>query len=185
MKLTSGRSGYFNVSVTLSLMMVDLYLDEFTKVARHALRAVLHAFIQLLGSCLGAFMIVLLIPNSLVGMEKTGVSTMNAAIDDKQSSVFFAEWIFSFLFVLVILSIRNNENRKSSLMLAFVYIVIRALGFPLCGSTFNPTRAFAHSLAGSNFHHYYIFLFGPLLGAACATAFFILIHKQDLELEKA
>lgn len=180
MKLTRGRSGYFNSALTLSLCLVDLYLDRGHAVSVHVGRALAHIIVQILGALLGAVLIVLLVPFALDGVEKTGVGGP-ALSGMTWLGAFLLDYMFSAFLVFMLLSVRNNENKKSSMLLLFCMIVTRMILFPLTGSTLNPARAIAHGIIGQGFSYLWIFVIAPVCGAITATAGFIWMHRQDME----
>jgi glycerol uptake facilitator-like aquaporin len=167
-------------ALTVSLCLVDLYLDNGHKVGVHVTRAVMHVISQVLGSLLGAILVVLLIPGALDGFEHTGVG-VPALASMTSAGAFFLEFFFSIFLVLVLLSVRNNENKKSSMILVFAMVLIRIVLFPTTGSTLNPNRALAHAIVGDGWTNAWIFLVSPIFGATAATAGFIWMHRQDME----
>lgn len=180
MKLTRGRSGYFNSALTVSLCLVDLYLDRGHAMSVHIGRALAHVIVQLLGALLGAVLIVLIVPFALDGVEKTGTGAP-ALADMSAGGAFFLDYFFSAFLVLMLLAVRNNENKKSSMLLMFAMVVTRLILFPTTGSTLNPARAIAHAIIGNGFDYLWIFVFAPVCGAITATAGFIWMHRQDME----
>jgi len=180
MKLTRGRSGYFNSALTASLCLVDLYLDSGHKMSMHIGRAVAHIVVQIIGSLLGAVLIVLLVPFALDGVEKTGIAA--PALEGLGSAgAFMLDYIFSAFLVTLLLSVRNNENKKSSVLLMLAMSLCRLVLFPATGSTLNPSRALAHAIVGGVLKDVWIFIVAPILGAATATGAFIWMHRQDME----
>lgn len=155
-------------------------MDNGHKAGVHVTRAVMHVISQILGSLLGAILVVLLVPGALDGFEHTGIGGP-ALATMTQAGAFFLEFFFSAFLVLVLLSVRNNENKKSSLLLAFAMVLIRFVLFPTTGSTLNPNRALAHAIVGDGWTHAWIFLISPVMGATAATAGFIWMHRQDME----
>jgi len=176
MKLGGGRGGYFNPSLTFALAMVDLYLDK--NWCLHAARAFAHVMAQTLGGFVGALLILATIPNVLSGLEKTGAPVPN--FGETSGSVFLLSFFLSFFLVLVVLTVRSNEERKSSLIIAFAYIALRLLAFPLSFDTLNPARSFAHAVVSGKFTYLATYLFAPIFGAACATAYILFMHTRDL-----
>ena len=167
-------------ALTISLCLVDLYLDSGHKVGVHVTRAVMHVISQVLGSLLGAILIVLLIPGALDGTEHTGMGGP-ALGQMTPAGAFFLEFFFSVFLVFILLSVRNNENKKSSMILMFAMILVRMILFPSTGSTLNPSRAFAHAIVGDGWKYAWIFMLSPALGATAATAGFIWMHRQDMD----
>ena len=140
----------------------------------------MHVICQILGSLLGAILIVLLVPGALDGSEHTG--TGGPALETMTGAgAFFMEVFFSAFLVFILLSVRNNENKKSSMLLVFAMICVRMILFPTTGSTLNPSRALAHAIVGDGWRYAWIFMIAPTVGATAATGGFIWMHRQDME----
>mmetsp|Transcript_35792 Transcript_35792/g.70275 ORF Transcript_35792/g.70275 Transcript_35792/m.70275 type:complete len:271 (+) Transcript_35792:33-845(+) len=176
MKLGGGRGGYFNPCLTLALGMVDMYLDK--NWCLHLARAFAHVTAQTFGAIIGALLLLATVPNVLSGLEKTGAPVPN--LGESSLAAFMLSFFLSFFVVLVVLTVRSNEERKSSIIVAFAYIAVRLISFPLSFDTFNPARSFAHAVVSTKFSYLGIYFFGPCLGAACATAYILFMHTRDL-----
>jgi aquaporin Z len=116
-------------------------------------------------------------------LRSVGVSFPNLG----ESSVrgFLLEVILSFFFVLVVLSVRLNERRHSSFILAFAYTTVRLISFPLTGGSLNPARVLAHSIVGTYFYYFWISFIAPLIGALLGTVSFLLLHEVELKRDPA
>ena len=95
------------------------------------------------------------------------------------AGAFFLQVIFNIFFVFVVLSVRNNENKKSSLILAFCMMACRLVLFPSSSSTLNPARALAHAVVGDGMKYFWLFFLAPLTGATVGTLLFVFMHKND------
>jgi glycerol uptake facilitator-like aquaporin len=139
-----------------------------------------HIVVQIFGSLLGAILIVLIIPGALDGLEKTGVSSV-AIGPLTVVGALTLEVVCSFFLTFLLLSVRNNENKKTSILLVFAIILVRIILFPTTGSTLNPARALAHAIIGDTWTSGWIFILAPIVGATAATGAFIWMHRQDME----
>jgi aquaporin Z len=89
------------------------------------------------------------------------------------------EIILTFIFIFVILGVTSDESKGSvagiviGLTLTFVHIV----GIPLTGTSVNPARSIGPALfAGGTFlSDLWVFIVGPLVGAALAVLVFSLV----------
>ena len=93
------------------------------------------------------------------------------------------EVILTFIFVLVILGVTSDENKKNvsgiviGLTLCFVHIV----GIPLTGTSVNPARSIGPAIfAGGNaLSDLWIFIVGPLAGAVLAFLVYSIFKTKE------
>eukprot|EP00457_Paulinella_chromatophora_P009076 gb/GEZN01009130.1/.p1 GENE.gb/GEZN01009130.1/~~gb/GEZN01009130.1/.p1 ORF type:complete len:253 (+),score=40.26 gb/GEZN01009130.1/:138-896(+) len=149
MKLSSQMGGYFNPAITLGLMVLDLFLKSTGRLRKTAkymtlLEAFTFILAQVLGAFLGVLLVPLTIPNAMDGNEKLMESVPYLQETILQTA--FLDFLLAFVLMVVVLAVRNNEERKSSLVLAFTYMVLRLLTVPVSGSSVNPARAVGHTM---------------------------------------
>jgi aquaporin Z len=59
------------------------------------------------------------------------------------------------------------------------YIALAGLwGSPISGTSMNPARTFGPDLVGADFSAYWVYIAGPLLGAAIAVGFAFILRGQ-------
>ncbi len=108
-------------------------------------------------------------------------------INIDMTGALIVEIILTFVFVLVVLGVTASEKMGSvagiviGLTLAFVHI----MGIPLTGTSVNPARSFGPALllGGEAWNQVWLFIVGPLIGAAIAAlvwVFLIKPKKQEL-----
>lgn len=94
----------------------------------------------------------------------------------------FVEIILTFIFVLTILGVTSDDSKGAQaglvigLTLAFVHIV----GIPLTGTSVNPARSIGPALfaGGSALAEVWVFIAGPLVGAALAALLFSYLKSK-------
>ena len=94
----------------------------------------------------------------------------------------FVEIILTFIFVLVILGVTADSSKGSvagiviGLTLTFVHIV----GIPLTGTSVNPARSIGPAIfaGGQALTDLWVFIVGPLIGAACAASVYKVIKTK-------
>jgi len=185
MKLSHGQGGYYNPAVTISLVLVDLYLDT-SSWRRHLTRWALYLVAQILGGITGALLIMGSVPGVLNGVERTGISFPN--LGESLGRAFVLESLLSFFLILVVLSVRSNEKRHSSLLLGFAFMAVRLVCFPLTGGSLNFARSFGHAVAAGgieSWKYIWVSFLGPMLGAGLATSTFLFLHHRELRLERS
>ena len=110
------------------------------------------------------------------GLGSNGVDNAGGAV-----GALVVEVILTFIFVLVILGVTSDPGKKSvagiviGLTLAFVHIV----GIPLTGTSVNPARSIGPALfaGGDALTDLWVFIVGPLAGAAAAFFVFAALYK--------
>lgn len=97
----------------------------------------------------------------------------------------FVEIILTFIFVLTILGVTSDESKSNvagmviGLTLTFVHIV----GIPLTGTSVNPARSIGPAIfaGGAPLSDIWVFIVGPLVGAAVAAGVFMLLNLKKVK----
>lgn len=183
MRLASGFGGYFNPALTLALSALDMKFDG--RVLQHTWRFVFFLVAQLAGATGGAFFTLLALPDPLSGEEKTGVSRPFNHVTFQATSLqaFAVEAMLGLFFTLVVFSVRRNEKRRSSLVLALAYAAVRIVSFPLSGGYVNPARSFASGVVGGGLDILWVYLFGAPAGALVGVLFFSILNNDDMSVD--
>lgn len=180
MRLSDEKGSYFNPATTISLFVLDSYMDR--QYLLHFMRAFFFIICQLFGAVFGTLLALLLTPSPLVGLEKMGYS--HPIFEMTSGASFFVEFFTGFFLVFVVLAIRKNETRRSSLVLAFAYVAIRLLSFPFTGGFTNPARSFGVTLiGGGGWDTLAVYLFGSPLGGMLAVFFFLYLHYDSYRVD--
>lgn len=118
----------------------------------------------------GAVLAVVLL-QFVIGVSASNGATYPAATTS-QSAAFLMELILTFGLVSVILGTASGAQNVGIIGALGVgaYIALAGLwASPLSGASMNPTRSFAPDLVANNFEAYWVYLAGPLIGAALAV----------------
>jgi aquaporin Z len=89
------------------------------------------------------------------------------------TNAFLMEFILTLGLVSVILGTASGAQNVGVIGAIGVgsYIALAGLwGSPISGASMNPARTFGPDLVGANFSHYWVYVAGPLAGAALAVA---------------
>jgi len=125
-----------------------------------------YVIVQLAGATLAALFL-----HAVVNVSATYGSNYVAA-SYSAGSAFWMEFILTVGLVSVILGTASGAQNVG-LFGAFGvggYIALAGLwGSPISGASMNPARTFGPDLVGGNFSHYFVYLAGPLAGAAVAV----------------
>ena len=114
--------------------------------------------------------------------DRTGNFASNgvgAICDFTVAGALATEILLTAVFVFVILSITSNENmsRIAGLIIGLTLTAIILVGLPLTGLSVNPARSIAPAVfaGGDALRELWIFIVGPMLGAALAFVLFRVI----------
>jgi len=116
---------------------------------------------QLSGAVLASLLLKFLFPaNELLG------ATLPAG-SDMQS--FVLEVILTFLLVLIILHVADNQAMMAGLIIGSVILLEAMFAGPICGASMNPARSFAPACVSVHFEHLWIYITAPVIGALFAV----------------
>lgn len=116
------------------------------------------------------------------GLGSNGIANVGAG------GGLLVEIILTFIFIFVILGVTSDESKGSvagiviGLTLTFVHIV----GIPLTGTSVNPARSIGPALfaGGDALSSIWVFIIGPLVGAALAVLVFSLVQLKVQAVKK-
>jgi aquaporin Z len=122
--------------------------------------------VQLIGATLACLLL-----QGVIGVSATYGSNYPAA-GYTAGAAFLMEALLTMVLVSVILGTASGAQNVG-LFGAFgvgAYIALAGLwGSPISGTSMNPARTFGPDLAGGNFSDYWVYVAGPLVGAAAAV----------------
>ena len=106
------------------------------------------------------------------------------------SAAFIAEWIISFVLMMVLMWALNDEKREkfAGLMIAVLLGFYLAVEEPYSGMSLNPARSFASAFAAREWQHLWIYFAAPISAMLVAAELFRAItggahdlaaHPQD------
>lgn len=136
---------------------------------------------QIAGAVAGAGLLKLLLSFELTdqtgALGANGVANAGGAV-----GALIVEIVLTFIFIFVILGVTSDESKGSvagmviGLTLTFVHIV----GIPLTGTSVNPARSIGPALfaGGDALADVWVFIVGPLVGAALAVLVYSLVAKN-------
>jgi aquaporin Z len=121
---------------------------------------------QLIGAALAAWFL-----QGVIGVSATFGSNYPAA-DYSSWAALLMELVLTFGLVSVILGTASGAQNLGVVGAFGVgsYIVLAGLwGSPISGASMNPARTFGPDLVGANFTGYWVYVVGPIVGAALAV----------------
>ena len=151
---------------------------------------------QVVGGFLGGLAIFGLV--KLAGIDLSGNALANnfviggAAVDMNAGNIIasiVAELILTFIFVYVILNVTAADSKvgdKAGVLIGLTLTLVHLIGIPLTGTSVNPARSLATAFSAVIFNgdakalsEVWIFIIGPLAGAALAALIYKLLHKEE------
>ena len=156
---------------------------------------------QIVGGFLGA---VALFGLAKLGGQDLALNTLacNFTMDKSMNvgpivGAILVEVILTFIFVYVILNVTAPESKvgdKAGVLIGLTLTLVHLVGIPFTGTSVNPARSLATALgslifggqnASDALAQSWIFVVGPLAGAALAALVFALLHKEKAEKAEA
>lgn len=146
--------GHFNPAVTLAM-----WLDKRTTTS------------DLIGYWIGQF-IGALIASSLV-LAAAGQDGVLATVTRHQTSGkgLLSEFVLTLVFLMVILASTRKAPGVAGVVIPLALVAVHLAGIPLSGASVNPARSFGPALIGGDFDGFWVYVVGPLAGAAVAWVF--------------
>lgn len=123
---------------------------------------------QLVGAGLGGFAALLVAGHEV--MAKAAFAHTVVAPTSGYSGAVAAELITTFFLVLVVIRAALQQNTLLAALFIGLTISVGILAVgPESGASLNPARAFGSAIAGGGFQDFWVWIVGPLLGAALAA----------------
>lgn len=153
--------------------------------------AISYAVAQIIGAILGAGILYLIVTNNLNGFEMIpwalGSNGWGAGYlgEYNTTAAFVAEFIFTFIFLLVILgstSTKNINGGFAGLAIGLSLVLIHIVGIKITGVSVNPARSIGPAIfaGGEALSQLWLFIVAPIVGgAAAAIVYNMLIEKPE------
>jgi aquaporin Z len=153
---------------------------------------------QVVGGFLGGLAVFGLV--KLAGIDLAGNALANnfviggAAVDMNAGNIIasiVAELILTFIFVYVILNVTASDSKvgdKAGVLIGLTLTLVHLVCIPFTGTSVNPARSLATAFgslifgganSGDALAQVWIFIVGPLAGAALAALIYKLLHKEE------
>lgn len=148
-------------------------------------KAGIYMLAQILGSYVGALMLLFFIPTNFEEMADEGnalVGCPHLNNDFSPVAGMIVELLGGLVLVLVYLSIFSNPSFETySPCVACVYGLFKLTGSIVTGAALDPFRYFGPALVALNLSDFYVYLFSPVLGSVLAVFLyrFLIKTKSD------
>ncbi|MBR0133360.1 MAG: MIP family channel protein [Lachnospiraceae bacterium] len=148
--------------------------------------------------CLGAFAgsgILALIFNLGKVTDQTGGYGSNGlgGVSDSAVAGLLVEIVLTFIFVMVILGVTSkkaNHGSFAGVVIGFTLVLVHILGIGLTGTSVNPARSIGPAIVAAidgnsdPISVVWVFIVGPLVGAALAAFVYMILESDDKKEEK-
>ena len=137
---------------------------------------------QVVGAFIGSALLALLTAN-VPGLDGTGANDLQANVS--VTGGLLAEIIFTCVFVLVVLGATAKTNGATNnfagLAIGLSLVLVHLVCIRYTGTSVNPARSLAPAIfeGGTALSNLWIFIVGPLVGAACAAGIWKLIDVKE------
>jgi aquaporin Z len=157
--------GHFNPAVTLAAVL-DRRMDWLTGVG--------YVVAQLVGGIAAAALLMAVRSQA----DVAGTETLpGSGFTDIQAALF--EGIFTAFFVAVILTSTKKAPSQAAYAIPLALLVIHFALVPFTGSSVNPARSIASAVVGGNLDSLWVYIVGPLVGAAIGWAVYRFAHGDS------
>jgi aquaporin Z len=150
--------GHFNPAVTIGALL-DGRID--------VVNATAYIIAQLVGGIVAAVGVMVVFDQSAVASTITkpgnGITDIEAIL---------IEAVFTAIFVAVILTVTKRAPNHAVFVIPITLLVIHLALVPFTGSSVNPARSIASALVGNDLNAIWIYIVGPVIGAAVGWGFF-------------
>lgn len=158
---TSGA--HINPAVSIGFSMTNLFNKKLL---------IPYILAQLVGAILASVVLQLIFPSS----KKLGASLPSGSWQES----FVLEFFLSFMLMLAILLISQNEKTKklTALVVGAVVGLEAFFAGPICGASMNPARSIGPAIISGNITHLWAYIVSTILGMMLATSLWINFNKK-------
>ena len=121
----------------------------------------------------------------LLALCLTSFKNLGANLVATDTNIFIGllvEIILTFIFVTVILAVTDKQENKNvaGIIIGFALILVHLFGIRFTGTSVNPARSIGPALfeLGDTFIQLWVFILGPMAGAALAGLFYKYVLKD-------
>ncbi len=123
----------------------------------------------------------------LLAKDQDGVAGTATLVNDAAGvgvgSALLLEIVLTAVFVAVILKVTKSEQNKGTVFasISLTLVAIHLAAAPLSGASVNPGRTLGSAIIGNEYADVWIYLVGPLVGAAVGWALYKLVTTGEVD----
>jgi aquaporin Z len=118
---------------------------------------------QIIGALIASAVVLAIDSREGVGMTVTGFESAGKGL--------VTEFVLTLVFVLVILVATRKAASLAGVVIPLTLVAVHLAGIPFSGASVNPARSFGPALIAGDFDGFWVYVVGPLAGAALAWVF--------------
>lgn len=146
--------GHFNPAVTLAM-----WLDKRTTTS------------DLIGYWIGQFIGAIVASTVVLAVAGSDGVLSTVTRHETSGKGLLAEAVLTLIFLMVILASTRKSPGVAGIVIALTLAAVHLAGIPFSGASVNPARSFGPALIGGDFSGFWVYVVGPLAGAAIAWVF--------------
>jgi aquaporin Z len=154
--------GHFNPAVTLAM-----WLDKRTNTSD----LIGYWIAQMVGAVIASAVVLAAADQESVRSTVTGFRETGTGL--------VTEFVLTLVFVLVILASTRKAAGVAGIVIPLTLAAVHLAGIPFSGASVNPARSFGPALIGVEFDGYWVYVVGPLAGAAIAWVFWRMFGGEE------
>lgn len=144
----------------------------------------MYMIFQVIGAIIGSALLCYLAKTSGSTTTLTGANTF---AEGQMMQALYAETVFTFIFVLVVLGVtaKNGLNKFAGLAIGLTLVLVHIVCIPITGTSVNPARSIgpaifdAINVGGVAMSQLWVFIVAPMLGAAIAAFVWKIITVEN------
>jgi aquaporin TIP len=169
--MTAGISGgHVNPAVTFSMIVTG----------RQKLGpGLVYIAAQLIGAVIGALLLQIVLADDIEG--NLGAHALNESLVDGSMGGLIVEIILTFVLVATVFGTavhRAGPAAIAPIAIGFSILIDHLIGVPLTGASMNPARSFGPALVAGEWDDFWIYVIGPLVGAAIAGLLYTMVFMD-------
>jgi len=157
--------GHFNPAVTLAM-----WLDKRT------------SFSDLIGYWIGQFVGALVASGVVLAAINRQAVAETVTGFTSSGSALVMEFVLTMVFLLVILASTRKAPALAGVVIPLTLVAVHLAGIPISGASVNPARSFGPAMIAGDFAGFWVYIVGPMAGAAVAWVFWRLFGGDEPEM---
>jgi MIP family channel proteins len=167
--------GHFNPAVTFGVWIAGRI---------SAMKAVTYVVAQLVGALIAGLALRAIFPDAIWMPSSIGTPALGPGIGPATGIAIEAALTAILLFAVFGTAIDPRAPKIGGLAIGLAIAADILMGGPLTGAAMNPARWFGPAIASGHLDNWYVWIIGPLLGAAVAAAIYRGVLADDADLAR-